>query len=53
MALSSLNNIGFTITELAINKNFGFSAPGKAKEDIDAGFFTLQGWASPRTRTEI
>lgn len=33
----------FSITELVIYENFGFSAPGKAKEDIDAGFFTLQG----------
>lgn len=33
----------FSITELAIYENFGFSAPGRAKEDIDSGFFTLQG----------
>ncbi len=33
----------FSITELAIYENFGFSPPGKAKEDIDSGFFTLQG----------
>ncbi len=33
----------FTITELIIYENFGFSAQGKAKEDIDAGFFELSG----------
>jgi acetyl-CoA C-acetyltransferase len=33
----------FSITELAIYENFGFSPPGKAKEDIDSGFFALQG----------
>ena len=33
----------FTITELAIYENFGFSAPGKAREDIDSGFFELTG----------
>jgi acetyl-CoA C-acetyltransferase len=33
----------FSITELAIYENFGFSPAGKAKEDIDSGFFTLQG----------
>jgi acetyl-CoA C-acetyltransferase len=33
----------FTITELIIYENFGFSAKGKAKEDIDAGFFELSG----------
>ena len=33
----------FTITELAIYENFGFSQWGKAKEDIDAGFFTREG----------
>ncbi len=33
----------FTITELAIYEDFGFSPRGGAKEDIDSGFFTLQG----------
>lgn len=33
----------FTITELVIYEDFGFSQPGKAKEDIDAGFFELTG----------
>ena len=33
----------FSITELAIYENFGFSPRGKAKEDIDAGFFELSG----------
>jgi acetyl-CoA C-acetyltransferase len=33
----------FTITELAIYENFGFSEWGKAREDIDSGFFTRQG----------
>jgi len=33
----------FTITELAIYEDFGFSPRGKAKEDIDAGFFELEG----------
>lgn len=33
----------FTITELIIYENFGFSAQGKAKEDIDAGTFELSG----------
>jgi acetyl-CoA C-acetyltransferase len=33
----------FTITELIIYENFGFSPWGKAKEDVDSGFFTLQG----------
>lgn len=33
----------FTITELIIYENFGFSPWGKAKEDIDAGFFELTG----------
>ena len=33
----------FTITELAIYENFGFSPKGRAKEDIDAGFFELTG----------
>jgi acetyl-CoA C-acetyltransferase len=33
----------FTITELAIYEDFGFSARGKAPEDIKAGFFDLDG----------
>ena len=33
----------FSITELIIYENFGFSPQGKAKEDIDAGFFELSG----------
>jgi acetyl-CoA C-acetyltransferase len=33
----------FTITELLIYEDFGFSASGRAKEDIDAGFFELSG----------
>ncbi len=33
----------FTITELAIYENFGFSEWGKAKEDVDSGFFTREG----------
>ena len=33
----------FTITELIIYENFGFSRWGGAKEDIDAGFFELSG----------
>jgi len=33
----------FTITELIIYEDFGFSARGKAKEDIDSGFFELSG----------
>jgi acetyl-CoA C-acetyltransferase len=33
----------FTITELAIYENFGFSPWGKAKEDVDSGFFELGG----------
>jgi len=33
----------FTITELAIYENFGFSPRGKAKEDIDSGFFARGG----------
>lgn len=33
----------FTITELIIYENFGFSPWGRAKEDIDAGFFELTG----------
>jgi len=33
----------FTITELIIYENFGFCPRGKAREDIDAGFFELTG----------
>lgn len=33
----------FTITELAIYENFGFSSKGKAREDIDSGFFERDG----------
>ena len=33
----------FSITELAIYEDFGFSPRGKAKEDIDSGFFELEG----------
>jgi len=33
----------FTITELIIYENFGFSPRGKAKEDIDSGFFERGG----------
>nr|HID59520.1 acetyl-CoA acetyltransferase [Desulfobacterales bacterium] len=33
----------FTITELAIYEDFGFSPRGKAKKDIDSGFFELGG----------
>ena len=33
----------FTITELAIYENFGFSPWGKARDDIDSGFFTREG----------
>ncbi|MBI4285850.1 MAG: acetyl-CoA acetyltransferase [Chloroflexi bacterium] len=33
----------FSITELTIYENFGFSPFGHAKEDIDSGFFTLEG----------
>ncbi len=33
----------FTITELLIYEDLGFSPRGGAKEDIDAGFFTLEG----------
>ena len=33
----------FTITEMAIYEDFGFSPRGKAKEDIDAGFFERTG----------
>jgi len=33
----------FSITELIIYEDLGFSEPGKAKADIDAGAFTLSG----------
>ncbi len=33
----------FTITELAIYENFGFSSPGGAREDILSGFFERGG----------
>jgi acetyl-CoA C-acetyltransferase len=33
----------FTITELTIYENFGFSPRGRAKEDIDSGFFERGG----------
>jgi acetyl-CoA C-acetyltransferase len=33
----------FTITELAIYENFGFSEWGKAREDVEAGFFARNG----------
>ena len=33
----------FTITELAIYEDFGFSPKGRAKDDIEAGTFTLTG----------
>ena len=33
----------FTITELAIYEDFGFSARGKGPEDVMAGFFDLEG----------
>ena len=33
----------FSITELLIYEDFGFSARGKAKEDIEAGFFERTG----------
>jgi acetyl-CoA C-acetyltransferase len=33
----------FSITEMLIYEDFGFSKPGKSKEDIDAGFFELKG----------
>ena len=33
----------FSITELIIYEDLGFSEPGKAKADIDAGAFTLAG----------
>jgi acetyl-CoA C-acetyltransferase len=33
----------FTITELIIMEDLGFSPAGRVKEDVDAGFFTLEG----------
>lgn len=33
----------FTISELVIYESLGFSPAGKAKEDVDSGFFTLEG----------
>ncbi len=33
----------FTITELAIYEDFGFSPHGRAREDIESGFFELTG----------
>ncbi|MDP2952123.1 MAG: acetyl-CoA acetyltransferase [Chloroflexota bacterium] len=33
----------FTITELIIMEDLGFSPRGRAKEDVDAGTFTLEG----------
>lgn len=33
----------FTVTEMLIYEDFGFSKRGKAKEDIDAGFFERDG----------
>lgn len=33
----------FTITELIIYESLGFSPKGKGKEDVDSGFFTLEG----------
>ncbi len=33
----------FTITELIIYEDFGFSPRGRAREDIESGFFTLKG----------
>jgi len=33
----------FTITELIIYENFGFSEKGKAKDDINSGFFEIGG----------
>ena len=41
----SIKNIHdcFTITELIIYEDFGFSPRGRAREDIESGFFTLKG----------
>ena len=36
----------FTITELAIYEDLGFSPKGRAKDDIEAGSFTLDGFLS-------
>ncbi|MEE9418186.1 MAG: hypothetical protein V3W43_01835, partial [Desulfatiglandaceae bacterium] len=33
----------FSITELLIYEDFGFSPRGRAKEDVDSGFFTREG----------
>jgi acetyl-CoA C-acetyltransferase len=33
----------FTITEMIVYEDLGFSPQGRAKEDIDSGFFTLKG----------
>jgi acetyl-CoA C-acetyltransferase len=33
----------FSITELVIYEDFGFSPRGRAKEDVDSGFFRLDG----------
>ena len=33
----------FTITELVIYEDFGFSPRGGAKEDVDSGFFAIEG----------
>lgn len=33
----------FTITEMLIYEDFGFSKRGRAKEDIDSGFFEIDG----------
>ncbi|MFH1480685.1 MAG: acetyl-CoA acetyltransferase [Pseudomonadota bacterium] len=33
----------FTITELCIYEDFGFSPRGRAREDVESGFFTLEG----------
>ena len=33
----------FTITEMLIYEDLGFSPRGKAKEDVESGFFTLEG----------
>jgi acetyl-CoA C-acetyltransferase len=33
----------FSITELIIYEDLGFSPPGRAKEDVDAGTFALEG----------
>jgi len=33
----------FSIHELLIYEDLGFSLPGKAREDVEAGFFTMEG----------